>query len=181
MIRNPEAFAAVYEREGEQVLVFLARRTLDVELALDLTAETFALALQSWHRVRRLGPEQTRAWLFTVARRQYSRYLRRARVERRTLERLGIEVPTVQEDDLALIEARAGLDDLRRAVAEELDGLADGQRQALQLRVVQELPYPEVASALGITEPTARARVARGLKTLAAALERHRPPAKELI
>jgi transposase IS116/IS110/IS902 family protein len=43
-----EAFASLYEREGEPVLVFLARRTLDVEVAMDLTAETFALALGSW-------------------------------------------------------------------------------------------------------------------------------------
>jgi hypothetical protein len=37
--------------------------------------------------------EEVRAWLFTVARRQLSRYLRRARVERRAVQRLGIRVP----------------------------------------------------------------------------------------
>jgi hypothetical protein len=35
------------EREGEAVLVFLARRMVDVETAVDLTAETFAIALGS--------------------------------------------------------------------------------------------------------------------------------------
>jgi len=36
---DPDAFVALYERDAEAVLVFLTRRTLDVEVALDLTAE----------------------------------------------------------------------------------------------------------------------------------------------
>jgi hypothetical protein len=35
-----EAFVALYEAEARPVLVFLARRTLDAEVAVDLTAET---------------------------------------------------------------------------------------------------------------------------------------------
>ena len=50
------------------MLVFLVRRTLDVETAVELTAETFAIALGSWARVRDLGAEQAQAWLFAVAR-----------------------------------------------------------------------------------------------------------------
>jgi DNA-directed RNA polymerase specialized sigma24 family protein len=60
---------------------------------------------------------------------------------------------------------------LRLALAEELSRLGGGQREALRLRVVEDLPYPEVASSLGVTEATARARVSRGLRALAAALE----------
>jgi RNA polymerase sigma-70 factor (ECF subfamily) len=176
---DADAFSLLYEREGEAVLVFLARRTLDVETAVDLTAETFAIAISSWGRVRDLGVEQARAWLFTVARRRYGRYLRRARVERRMVERLGIRVPAVHHDDLALIEERAGLVELRRALGRELGRLSDGQRQALQLRVVEECSYEEVASRLGVSEQTARARVSRGLRALTSALESHRELRKE--
>lgn len=170
-MEDADAFSALYERDGERVLLFLARRTLDVELALELTAETFAVALESWGRLRGLEPEQARAWLYTVARRRYGRYLRRARVERRALQRLEIQVPVVHEDDLALIEERAGLAELRTLVGQQLDALSNDQQQALRLRVIEERPYDEVALALGITEATARARVARGLRALAAALD----------
>ena len=170
----------MYLREGEAVLVFLVRRTLDVETAVELTAETFAIALGSWARVRDLGAEQAQAWLFAVARRRYGRYLRRARVERRVVERMGIRVPVVHHDDLALIEERAGLADLRAALGRELERLSDGQRQALQLRVVEERPYDEVARRLGVSEQTARARVSRGLRALTAALEPHLDTQKEV-
>lgn len=175
-----DAFSSLYEREGEAVLVFLTRRTLDAEVAVELTAETFAIALGSWRRVRELGPEQARAWLFTVAHRKYVRYVRRARVERRAVERMGIRVPLVHHDDLALIEERAGLGDLRAALGQELERLSAGQRAALQLRVVEERSYDEVARRLGISEQTARARVSRGLRALTHALEPQLNTHKEL-
>ena len=165
------AFVALYELEAERVLVFLARRTLDVEVAVDLTAETFAQAWRGWPKVRLDSAEEVRAWLFTIAQRQLGHWQRRGRVERDGLRRLGLRVPVVQEDDLALIERQAGLGELRAALAVELAALNRGQRQALDLRVVQEMPYREVARRLGISETTARARVSRGLRALAAALE----------
>lgn len=167
-------FAAMYAREGEVVLVFLARRTLDAAIAADLAAETFAQAFRSWSRLRGRSEEEVRAWLFTVARRQVSRYLRRGRVERRAVQRLGIRLPSLHEDDVSAIEARAGLAQLRAALGAELARLSLEQREALQLRVVEERSYAEVALVLGVSEPTARARVSRGLRALASALEPYR-------
>ena len=53
-----DAFIALYERDAEAVLVFFARGTLDVEVALDLTAETFAQAWRGWSRVRSIVPRR---------------------------------------------------------------------------------------------------------------------------
>jgi RNA polymerase sigma factor (sigma-70 family) len=170
-MRSGAGFGAVYAREAETVLMFLARRTLDPALAADLTAETFALAFSSWSRLEGRTEEEVRAWLLTVARRQVSRYLRRSRVERRAVERIGIRVPPVHEDDLAEIERRAGLAELRVVLRDELAKLSLSQREALRLRVVEERPYEEVARMLGVSEATARARVSRGLRALAGWLE----------
>jgi RNA polymerase sigma-70 factor, ECF subfamily len=171
---DDQEFAIVFAREGERVLLFLARRTLDVTVAADLMAETFATALSSWSRLRGRSEEEVRAWLFTVARRKLSRYLRRARVERKAIERLGIRVPALHEDDVSRIEERAGLGELRAALGAELERLSTEQRQALQLRVVEDRPYEEVARVLGVSEQAARARVSRGLRALAGALEPYR-------
>ena len=173
---DADAFAELYRREGEPVLIFLTRRTWDGETALELTAETFAVALRSWRKLRALAPEQQRDWLFTVARRQLGRYLRRASVERKAVQRLGMQIPTVEHDDLRLIERRAGLPELRRTLEQELARLSPAQRDALQLRVIEERSYEEIALQLGISQQTVRARVSRGLRALADALEPHRAP-----
>jgi RNA polymerase sigma factor (sigma-70 family) len=170
-MQDADAFAALYDREAQTVLVFIARRTLDPELALDLTAETFAQAFRGRRGFRGSTEMEERAWLFTIARRQISRYHRRGTVERRALQELGAQVPEAHEDDLRAIEEAAGLDGLRAALGDELARLNGDQRAALQLRVVEERSYPEVADALGVSEQTARARVSRGLRALARALE----------
>lgn len=77
VMEDADALSRMYERDSERVLLFLARRTLDADVAVELTAETFALALSSWRRLRELTPEQARAagcsrW----RRRLYGRHLR---------------------------------------------------------------------------------------------------------
>jgi RNA polymerase sigma factor (sigma-70 family) len=169
----------MYAREVEAVLIFLARRTLDVTIAADLAAETFALAFRGWVSLEGRTDEEIRAWLFTVARRQLSRYLRRARAEQRAVRRLGIQVPMMHEDDVALVEERAGLSALRAEVNLRLSSLSPQLRDAVRLRVVEERAYPEVAMVLGISEQAARARVSRGLRALRAVLET--PYRKEVL
>ena len=148
------------------MLLFLTRRTLDGEVALDLTAETFAQAWRGWSGVREDSPEEMRAWLFTIARRQLAHFLRSGRAQRTAVRRLGIRTPSLHEDDLAGIEDAAGLGAVRVELHVELARLTDEQREALQLRVVEEMPYEEVARRLGVSEQAARARVSRGLRTL---------------
>jgi RNA polymerase sigma-70 factor, ECF subfamily len=167
---DPEAFVPFYREEAEAVLMFLTRRTLDGEVALELTAETFAQAWRGWARVRVESREEMCAWLFTIARRQLSHYLRRGHAQRSALRRLGIQVPSAHEDDLTAIEDAAGLNDVRLGLAAELERLSDEQRDALRLRIVEEMPYDEVARRLGVSETAARARVSRGLRALQSSL-----------
>ena len=170
-MKDANEFAAVYEREAEMVLVFVARRTLDGQVALDITAETFAQAFRGRRSFRGTTEAEQRAWLLTIARRQIGRYLRRGVVEKRALQRLGADVPVAHEDDLRAVEEAAELAQLRSAVCTELARLSGDQREALRLRVVEERPYDEVADMLGVSEQAARARVSRGLKALGRALE----------
>jgi RNA polymerase sigma factor (sigma-70 family) len=170
---NPLAdFGAFYAQHAEPVLVFIARRCLDPEVAVDLMAETFAQAFAGRRRFRGGSEAEAAAWVYAIARRQLSGYFRRGRAERRAIRRLGIEVPPVEPDELARIEELAGLADLRGAVSAQYERLSAAQREAVKLRLVDELPYPDVARALSISEQTARARVSRGLRQLATALER---------
>jgi RNA polymerase sigma factor (sigma-70 family) len=175
-----EGFVRLYERHAKAVLVFFARRIYQPEVALDLTAETFAQAFISRRRFRGHDDHEQAAWLYAIARHQLTRYLRRGRIERRALARLGIAVPELSEDECTRIEEAADLPELRAVVADALAQLSRDHRDALELRIVRELPYSEVADRLGVSEQTARARVSRGLRALARALEGH-PRAEESL
>ena len=170
-LRTSAGFGAAYRTHARSLLIFLTRRTYDPETALDLTAETFAQAFEARRRFRGSTEEDAAAWLFGIARHILSRYLRRGKAENRALMRLGVEVPSLEPDDLVRIVELAGLDELRDAVAWELGALRAENREALRLRVVEELSYDDVAERLAITEPAARARVSRGLRTIGRALD----------
>jgi len=170
-IRDPEAFARVYDAHATGVLAFVARRTFDVEVARDLTAETFAQAFRSRWRFRGTTDAEAAAWLYAIARHLLSRYVRDGIVERKATERLGIAVPDLGERDYERVVQLAGLADVRTIVADAFEQLGPDQREAVRLRVVDELPYPEVAARLAISEQTARARVSRGLRQLASVLD----------
>ena len=169
--REPSAFGGFYAAQSRQLLAFFARRTFDVEAARDLTAETFAQAFEHRRRFRGSTDAEAAGWLYGIARHQLSRYARTGRVERKAVERLGIQVPAVSEDDYQHIVELAGLAELRDRVAAAFGNLSDDQREALRLRVIDERPYCEVARVLGISEQTARARVSRALRRLADAIE----------
>jgi RNA polymerase sigma-70 factor (ECF subfamily) len=169
--REPSAFADVYHAEARRLLVFFARRTFDVEVARDLTAETFAQAFEHRRRFRGSSDAEGTAWLYGIARHQLGRYFRRGVVHQKAVERLGIEVPAIPDDDYQRIVELAGLSDLRHCIATALSGLGPDERQALRLRIVDERSYAEVAATLGVSEQTARARVSRALRRLADAIE----------
>ena len=122
-------------------------------------------------RFRGSTEEEARAWLFGIARRRFAMYVRRGKAERRAVRRLGLERPQLHEGEYARIEQLAGLDAIRGTLAEHVSRLAPAQRTALELRVVRELPYPDVADRLGISEQAARARVSRALRALGSALD----------
>ena len=172
------AFERLYDEHAERLLVFFARRTFDLEVARDLWAETLMAAFAGKRRFRGRGADAEAAWLYGIAHRQLARYWRRGRAELKALRRRGLEPPALVDLDYERVEALAGLAPLRAAVARELAGLSPGSREAVRLRVVDELPYPEVAARLRVSEPTARARVSRALRQLAAALP---APAQEEI
>jgi RNA polymerase sigma-70 factor, ECF subfamily len=164
-------FTEFYSVHSKPLLAFFARRTFDVEAARDLTAETFAQAFQHRRRFRGKTEAEAAGWLYGIARHQLSRYARTGKVERKAIERLGIRVPDVSDEDHERIVELAGLADLRGRVAAAFGELSEDQRDALRLRVIDDRTYPEVAEQLGISEQTARARVSRALRRLADAVE----------
>ena len=59
---GPDGFAVFYRRHVEAILRYHARWARDAEVAADLTAETFAAALEAKDRFTAGGPP-ARAWL----------------------------------------------------------------------------------------------------------------------
>ena len=166
---DPDAFAELYDRYETPLIGYLLRRTGNIEIAVDLTSETFAAALASAHRYRRAPGRTAAAWLFTIAQNILRDSLRRGRVEARARRRIGIrDAVHYSDDELERIEALASQSDWATRL---LESLPDDQREAVRARVLGEQSYDEIARALETSELVVRKRVSRGLATLRKRLE----------
>ena len=166
---QPAAFTDVYALMSPRILAFVMRRTGDADVAAELTAETFARAYEGRRRFRGSRDEEAAGWIYGIAQHLLSRYARRGVVERKVIERLGIELPAMTEDDYDRIVELAGFEELRERVAAAYTDLPARHHEALRLRIVDQRSYADVAAALGVSEQTARARVSRALARLATA------------
>jgi RNA polymerase sigma factor (sigma-70 family) len=167
---DPDAFRKLYTRYSERLFRYFARRTGEEDTALELTAETFSRVWVMRERFEDQRDGSVAPWLFGIARNVLLMSVRRGEVERRTASRLGV---------LERLDIEAPFATPERGWAEGADELLDtlplSQRDALRLRIIDELDYDEVAETLGTSRSAARVRVHRGL----AALRNHLSRPKE--
>jgi RNA polymerase sigma-70 factor (ECF subfamily) len=151
---------------------YFVRRTGSRATALDLTAETFAQAWFVRARFRDEANGSAAPWVYGIARNVLLMSIRRGAIEQRATERLGLQEhldrPRCVEDPVPESTWADGADEL-------LDTLPAHEREAVRLRVLEDLEYSDIARALGTTPAAARVRVHRGLK----AIKRHLTPSKE--
>jgi RNA polymerase sigma factor (sigma-70 family) len=167
---EPASFAAFYEAYADRVLAFLVRRVIDPELAFDLLSETFAKALASRDQFRGNSAGEEQGWLFAIARSELYMYWRTGNIERSALARYAITVPELSDQEHERIEALAGLSGASETLLDAMSALPADQRRAVELRVLEDLSYPDLAATLDVSEATARARVSRGLRALGRAV-----------
>jgi RNA polymerase sigma-70 factor, ECF subfamily len=134
--------------------------TRDAETADDIVQDTLVRALRSEHLFH--GGDM-RAWLYTIL-----TNLNRNRL--RTLSRRPTVTP-INDNDAATPGPEAGGRDISRA----LDDLAEEQRAALLLVVLEGLSYREVAEVQGVPIGTVMSRLARARNQIKAFLDGERP------
>jgi RNA polymerase sigma-70 factor (ECF subfamily) len=165
-----EALTDLYDAHARDLLGFFARRTRDPQLAVDLLGDTFLTAFEQRRKCRASSDRERAAWLFRIAANKLTDHYRRRANERKATERFAGELRAVTNSEIAVIQRLAELREHSERLLAAFDGLSEEQRDALQLRVIDEQSYPRVSQELGISEPAARARVSRGLRTLLRAI-----------
>jgi RNA polymerase sigma factor (sigma-70 family) len=147
-------FERFYARHRDEVLAYL-RRLLGAR-AEDAWQETFLRALRAYDRLEH--GRHLRAWVFTIATNVAMDELR---------GRVGAN----------LAQAPEPVAELRQDAFKELEHLTDAlpptERAAVVLRYGYDLPYAQIADALGSSEEAARAAASSGVRRLRRTHERH--------
>ena len=156
-LREPRAFAGIFDRHFRRVRGYLGRR-VEPEVAADLSSETFAIAFDARARFD-LTRSDAGPWLLGIAT-NLLRHHRRSEVRRlRAIACLPRE-PGV-DDGASAIASRVDADAVREPLFSALSDLQPGDRDVLLLLAWADLSYNEIATALCIPIGTVRSRLHR--------------------
>lgn len=159
-LRDPAAFAPLYEQHAPDIYRFCYLRLGHREAADDLTAKTFIRALERLHQYRPQAGASFRSWLFAIARNSLADEWRR-----RKDIRLIPPIEDLTHDDYPgpeqLAIHRTEIDRLRVA----LQRLPDRQREIVELRLVG-FGTDEIASTMNTTIAAVKSAQARAYSTL---------------
>ena len=162
---DPRAFAVLYDRHVAALFSWARARVGDH--AADLTAEVFARAWLGRSSFRDRARGSAFPWLQGIAQNVLRDSLRRRRVEDRARTRLGLPRSITADPEYEAVDARLSLPESALRV---IASLPDGERELLDLRIVQERSYLDIARRLRCTPQAARLRVSRTLRRLNLAL-----------
>lgn len=158
-----ELISELYAGCFRRLVVQLYAVTGDLAEAQEAVQEAFTRALAAPRRLA--GLDNPEAWLRRVAVNVARSRHRRRRLLDTLLRRIGPPPAVVDRspEHLALLAA--------------LRDLPEGQRQALALHYLVDLPVDEVAATLGVSPGTVKSRLSRGRQALAALLADAEPTA----
>lgn len=166
---DPQQFTAVFERHYDAVWRYLARRS-GTTVADDLAGQVFVAALESVHRYDP-AYESARPWLLGIATTLLRAHHRAESRELRTLASGAGRAETVHDDHAGRAAERVDAAARSADIAAALAGLRPIEREVLLLTAWEDLTPAEIARVLGIHEGTARTRLFRARRRIAALLE----------
>ncbi len=150
--------AGWFDRHMDAIYAYVCRRAGE-QIARDVTAETFRVALEDFER---FDPERgdERAWLYGIASNLLRRHWRTECRLRRTQQR-STRGESGPSDPYAVVDARLDAGHDVERVLEAVEQLEAEDRDLLFLVAWERLSSAEAAVALGIPAGTVRSRLKR--------------------
>jgi len=146
---------ALYRQYAPDVFRFVLYLSGDHHDAEDITSETF---VRAWTAPGEIRMATVKGYLFMIARNLFLQALRRSRRQ--------VELPETLRDQSRSQEAAAEqASELEDALA-GLRELPEVDRAALLMRAMHELPYEDIAAALGLTVGATKVRIHRARRAL---------------
>jgi RNA polymerase sigma factor (sigma-70 family) len=162
---EPEAFGPIYDRHAATLLRFLGRR-VGARVAEGLLGELFRIAFER-RTTFDVSRESALPWLYGIG---SNLLLKHRRGEARRL-RANAQMAAAEAADRRATAAAFDARLLFPRVADAIQTLPDGEREALLLFAWEDLSYRSVAEALDVPIGTVRSRLNRARAHLRELLE----------
>jgi len=170
--KNPAAFGGIFEAYYQKILSYSIYRTMNVEVARDITSETFFKALKNlWQFKWTLAPFSS--WLYRIASNEIKMYFRHHKYEPKSMEE------AIEENNMPELASRKDLEKEVMQAQEKLDEngdlakvtralreLPEKYQEVITFRFYREMKIEEIAAMLNKKVGTIKSILSRGMKML---------------
>jgi len=158
---DADAERALYDAHVDRIYRLVYRMAGDVDLAEDLTQDTFIRAFERLEQFR--GDSSLATWLHAIAVSVTLNGIRK-------VKRIGLHTTDLEETPLLAAEARDIPPDLRSRLFQSIDALSEKLRPVFIMHDIEGYTHEEIGTALGIPTGTSKARLFDARAKLRAAL-----------
>lgn len=182
---GPEAFGPIYRALFPSLYLFFAHQSALRDEAEDLAQETLHLAFQNLHQYRGAGSFTT--WVRKIGEHLWTNTVKNRRALKRGPEVTCLdEASPGQEDGLAVRqpvfarrapnpEERALAAERKRVLRQALETLPPGMRRCMELRLLHDFKYREIAEVTGVGLNAVRSQLWEARERLRPVLESYFP------
>jgi RNA polymerase sigma factor (sigma-70 family) len=151
--------SVLFDRYNKRIFNFLARMTMDREVAEDLTQNVFLRLIKYKHSYREGNRFQS--WIYQVARNVFSDHYQAHKNKKSNF----IDVEKMS-DHMADREESAEMEEREKILHRSLAMLSDEQRELLVLTRFQQMKYEDVAVIMETTVANIKVKVHRAIAKL---------------
>jgi len=185
--KNPEAFGILFDEYYPKILGYSIKRTGDIHLAEDITAETFCKAQRKLWQFKWQGVPFS-AWLYRIATNEINYYFRtKKRLNSISLEALTADGNIQFADQYNLVEElQKAEDEIARhkmflRIKSEIDKLPIKYQEVIALRFFENKTIPEISQILDKKEGTIKSLLSRGIERLRVITEEQMQPSPQKV
>ena len=169
--KNPHAFTQLYDRYYPKIFGYVLRRTAKLEVAQDITAETFFKALNKLWQFRWRNVSFS-SWMYRIASNEVNQYFRKAKYKKfislEESQEQGFEPMSSYNPESELIEAQEKLKQHQDFlnIQEKIIKLPVKYQEVIALRFFEKRQIKEISEITGKKEGTIKSLLHRALEKL---------------
>jgi len=169
--KDPKVFGELYDEYYPQIFGYILKRVANLEIAQDITSETFFKALKKLWQFRWRNISFS-AWLYRIANNEIANYFRKNKNYSTSLDKLleenGFEPIALHNPETEFLESQEKLkkhqDFLK--IQEKISQLPIKYQEVITLRFLEKKKIKEISEILGKKEGTIKSLLHRGLEKL---------------
>ncbi|OQB07428.1 MAG: RNA polymerase sigma factor YlaC [Parcubacteria group bacterium ADurb.Bin216] len=172
--KDSQAFTELFDFYYPKIFSYAIRSTIDTEQAKDITSNTFVKVLDNIKKFQWQDNHSFNGWIYRIATNEINQFFRKQSRYKLVIDEgeyiLSDDNQAVQE-----IEERIRRDEDLHIINKALSQMSEDFSSIIRLRYIEELPYEEIAQAMGKNESTVRVYAKRAKEKLREIISKEQP------